>query len=192
MSKPLIYTVILIAPLLLQACAPAVVGGAAVGVSVLHDRRPSEVVLADEKTELAIHAAIGEDKTLQEHCSVGVTSYNRVVLLTGQADTAAVSERIREIAAGKPKVRRVVNEIQLADDPSLLSTGHDVYLTSRVKLSLFDLDLPDFDPTRVKVVTEQDVVYLMGLVTKEEAAAVVEKVRFVRGVKRVVKVFEYI
>jgi osmotically-inducible protein OsmY len=85
-----------------------------------------------------------------------------------------------------------VNEIRIIDNPTLLSTGRDVYLTSRVKLSLFDLGLPDFDPSRVKVVTERNVVYLMGLVTPEEAAAVVEKVRYVRGVKRVVKIFEYI
>lgn len=177
---------------LLQACAPVVVGSAAVGVSVLHDRRPAEVVLADEKTELGIRAAIGDDKTLFEHSSVGVTSYNRVVLLTGQADSPRVAERIRDLAAGKSGVRRVVNEIQTADDASLMSESHDAYLTSRVKLALFDLDLPNFDPSRVKVVTEQEVVYLMGLVTQDEAAAVVGKVRYVRGVKRVVKVFEYL
>jgi osmotically-inducible protein OsmY len=177
---------------LLQACAPMVVGGAAVGVSVLHDRRPAEVVLADEKTELGIRAGIGDDKTLFEHSSVGVTSYNRVVLLTGQADNPGVVERIRALAAASEGVRRVVNEIQIADGSSLASESHDAYLTSRVKLALFDLELADFDPSRVKVVTEQDVVYLMGLVTKDEAAAVVEKVRYVRGVKRVVKVFEYL
>jgi osmotically-inducible protein OsmY len=87
---------------LLQGCAPAVVGGTAVGVSVLHDRRPADVVLADERTELRISAAIGEDKSLSEHCSVSATSYNRVVLLTGRADTPEVADRIRALAAGKP------------------------------------------------------------------------------------------
>jgi osmotically-inducible protein OsmY len=192
MPDKLIFTILLILPLLLQACAPVVVGGAAVGVSVLHDRRPAEVVLTDEKSELGILAAIGEDENLYQHSSVGVTSYNRVVLLTGQADSPAVSGRIRDIAAGNSGVRRVVNEIQITTDSSLMSTGHDIYLTSRVKLALFDLDLPDFDPSRVKVVTEQNVVYLMGLLTPDEAAAVVEKVRYVNGVKRVVKILEYI
>ena len=192
MQRKIIITIALTLPLMLQACAPVVVGGAAVGVSVLHDRRPAEVVLQDEKSELNIRAAIGEDKSLFEHSSVGITSYNRVVLLTGQADSPDVSGRIQKIAANKPGVRRVVNEIQIATDPSLMSEGHDVYLTSRVKLALFDLELPDFDPTRVKVVTEQDVVYLMGLVTRDEAAAVVNKVRYVDGVQRVVKIFEYL
>jgi len=191
-SNKTIFSLVLLLPLLLQACAPVVVGGAAVGVSVLHDRRPAEVVLADEKTELGILAAIGEDKSLYQHSSVGITSYNRVVLLTGQADSPKVSGRIRDIADNSPEVRRVVNEIQVADNANPLSSGHDIYLTSRVKLALFDLDLPNFDPSRVKVVTEQDVVYLMGLLTPDEAAAVVEKVRYVDGVKRVVKIFEQI
>jgi len=179
-------------PLLLQGCAPIVVGGAAVGASVIHDRRPAGVVLEDQKTELAIRAAIGEDPELLKHSNVGVTSYNRVVLLTGQAESAQIRRRIHDIAAGRSGVSRVVDEVQVAGDATLLSKSQDAYLTSRVKLSLFELDLPDLDPTRIKVVTEREVVYLMGLVTQVEAAAVVKKVRFVPGVKRVVKVFDYI
>ena len=70
--------------------------------------------------------------------------------------------------------------------------AHDAYLTAKVKLELLNISLPSFDPTRVKVVTELNVVYLMGLVTQEEAAAVVEKARYIKGVERVVKIFEYI
>ena len=69
---------------------------------------------------------------------------------------------------------------------------NDVYLTSRAKLALFDVDIPDFDPTRIKVVTSQGTVYLMGLATRREAQAASDKVRYVSGVKHVVKVFEYI
>ncbi len=187
-----VFALTLCLPLLLQGCAPMVVGGAAVGASMLHDRRPAEVVLEDEKFELSIRAAIGEDKSLLEHSSVGITSYNRWILLTGQTDSPGVNKRIEAIANARKGVRRVINEIQVGADASLASESRDVYLTSRVKLALFDLELPDFDPTRVKVVTEQGVVYLMGLLSKTEATAVVEKVRFVSGVKRVVKVFEYL
>jgi len=192
MPKTVFIIIALLPILLLQACAPVVVGGAAVGASMLHDRRPAKVVLTDEQNELRVYSRIGEEQELAEQTSVGVTSYNAVVLLTGQAQTPRQKARVEEIAATVPDVKRVVNEIQVSDGAGLVSESHDVYITSRVKLALFDLDLPDFDPSRVKVVTEQDVVYLMGLVKPDEAAAVVEKVRYVNGVKRVVKVFEYI
>ena len=180
------------APLSLQGCAPAVVGGTAVGITVLHDRREASAVVEDQKIELKALATISEDSSLSEHSSVGVTSYNLVVLLTGTAETAEVKGRIVGIVEGYSSVRRVLDEIAIAPRPGISEKSNDVYLTSRVKLSLFDLELPDFDPTRIKVVTENKVVYLMGLVTAEEAAAVVKRTRYVHGVKRVVKIFEYI
>jgi osmotically-inducible protein OsmY len=182
---------LLVAPLL-QACAPAVVGGAAVGVSVLHDRRTSATVLEDEKIELKARAAISGDQGLSTHSAVGVTSYNRWVLLTGQADSPQVKGRIAALVRDFPEVHRVIDEVTVEQPADWRSDSNDTYITSRVKLALFDLELPDFDPTRVKVVTEKGVVYLMGLVTEAEAAAVVDKVRFVNGVQRVVKIFEYI
>ncbi len=183
---------LLLLPLLIQACAPVVVGGAAVGASMLHDRRDSMRILDDEKTELQILATIGEDQELSEHSSIGVTSYNGTVLLTGQVRDEALRTRITDIAHKQSKTVRVVDETTIGARLSLANDSNDAYLTSRVKLVLFELELPDLDPTRIKVVTENEVVYLMGLVTQEEAAAVVEKARFVRGVERVVKIFEYI
>ncbi len=180
----------LLSPLFLQACAPAVVGGAAVGVSLLHDRRDSARILDDEKTELSIRAAIGEDEELFENSAVGVTSYNGVVLLTGQVQEARLQQRILKIVENQPKAKRVVNETSIGERLSLSADSNDAYITSRVKLALFDLRLEDFDPSRIKVVTEDKTVYLMGLVTADEASQVVEKVRYVRGVKKVVKIFE--
>lgn len=186
----LMYLPLILLPLLLQACAPAVVGGAAVGASMLHDRRDATRVLNDERVELSVRAAIGEDETLMEHTSVGVTSYNGIVLLTGQVRDQAIKDQVTEIARNQPHAIRIVDETTIGEPLGLAGDSNDVYLTSRVKLSLFDLDLPDLDATRIKVVTEDKVVYLMGLVTPQEADAVVEKVRYVRGVERVVKIFE--
>jgi len=183
---------LLLALPLLQGCGPAFVGGAAMGVSILHDRREAGIVLTDEKIELKAMAKISEEPSLAEHSGVSITSYNQVALLTGQADSPQVKQGIADLVAGFPEVKRVIDEVEVAPRASLRNESHDAYITSRVKLALFDLELPDFDPSRVKVVTEQDVVYLMGLVTEQEAHAVVEKVRYVNGVKRVVKIFEYI
>jgi len=178
-------------PALLQGCAPVVVGGTAVGVSVLHDRRDSSTVLDDKNIAFKIYSQLSDDTALGEHSSVGVTSYNRVVLLTGQAETSAVKARIDAIAQAAPKVKRVVDELHIGPRPSLGQESNDAYITSQVKLTLFGIEMPDYDPTRIKVVTAYGVVYLMGLVNSAEADATVEKARYVKGVKRVVRLFEH-
>jgi len=175
---------------LLQGCAPVVIGGTAMGVSVVHDRRDSATVLDDKKIVFQIQGQISEDKSLGEHASIGVTSYHRVVLLIGQAETPEIKARIAAIARAAPKVKRVVDEVSIGPRSSLGDESNDAYLTSQVKLALFSIEIVDFDPSRIKVVTEQKVVYLMGLVTAEEATATVEKARYVKGVKRVVRLFE--
>jgi osmotically-inducible protein OsmY len=176
----------------LQGCAPVVLGGAAVGVSVAHDRRTPGTVLDDEQLELRGWGILANHPEIREHSRIAVTSYNLVVLLTGQAETQEVSDRFAEMISRLPKVRRVINEVTVGPIASLTSEGEDAVITSRVKLALIGIKIPEFDPTRIKVVTEAGTVYLMGLVTPAEAKATVEKVRYVPGVKRVVKLFEYI
>jgi osmotically-inducible protein OsmY len=176
----------------LQGCAPVVLGGAAVGVSVAHDRRTPGTVLDDEQLELQGWGILANHPEIREHSRIAVTSYNLVVLLTGQAETQEVSDRFAEMISRLPKVRRVINEVTVDPIASLTSEGEDAVITSRVKLALIGIKIPEFDPTRIKVVTEAGTVYLMGLVTPAEAKATVAKVRYVPGVKRVVKLFEYI
>jgi osmotically-inducible protein OsmY len=86
----------------------------------------------------------------------------------------------------------VVNEVSIGPSASIARESEDTLITSKVKFALTKIDRPDFDPTRVKVVTETGIVYLMGLLTPEEAEAVVSKARYVGGVEKVVKIFEYI
>jgi osmotically-inducible protein OsmY len=182
---------ILVAGLIQQGCA-AVVVGAGAGAAVVYDRRPADVVLADERIELQSQWAIVNDPDLAEHSGVAVTSYNQVVLLTGQAENEQVRGRIEEVVKAQPGVRRIVNEVSIGPNATFDEDAQATYVTSRVKIDLMQIDLPDFDPLRVKVVTEQGTVYLMGLLTREEAAAVVERVRYVSGVNKVVKIFEYV
>jgi osmotically-inducible protein OsmY len=176
---------------LLQGCAAVVVGGAAVGAATLHDRRPYYVVIDDQDIELSAMGALNANKDVHDHSRISVTSYNRKVLLTGQADTDAIRALAAGLVSRMPKVERVIDEVTVGPRADLRRQAEDGLITSRAKLALIDISLPHFDPTRIKVVTEDGVVYLMGLVTPEEANATVDKVRFVPGVKRVVKLFEY-
>ena len=183
--------VVLAAGLMLTGCAALVVGGAAVGVAAVHDRRDYTDILKDQEIEISAMSALSKDSLVSGGNRVSVTSYNRKVLLTGQAQTAEVAARATELVNGIPKVEVVIDEIAIGPKISLTQQSQDTWLTSRAKLALANVKISGFDPTRVKVVTEDSVVFLMGLVSAEEGDAAAEQVRFVPGVKRVVKLFEY-
>ncbi len=179
---------------LVQGCTPVVVGGTAVATAeVVHDRRTAGTIIEDQAIELKAYRAIRKDKELASQSHISVTSYNMNVLLTGETPTEELRQRAAEIVRRIPKVRRVYNELAVAGPSSLTSRSNDALITAKVKLALFKIKgLEDFDPTRVKVVTERGNVYLMGLLTHREAEAVAEAARRVSGVQRVIKLFEYI
>ena len=176
----------------LQGCAAAVVGGAATGVAVVHDRRSAGMVLDDQSIELKGVELLAARPDIEGHSNIGVTSYNKSVLLTGQADTEEIRAQAAQVVGSIEGVRRVINEVQIGPDLSLNRKSEDSYITAKVKAALFNVKLAEFDPSRVKVVTHAGTVYLMGLVTAQEANAAVEQSRIVAGVQRVVRAFELI
>jgi osmotically-inducible protein OsmY len=176
----------------LTGCTAAVVGGVAVGTSVVHDRRSTGIVIDDQEIELRALQLWHDHSEISSRSNISATSYNLVVLLTGQAESAGVVTQYADLISRLPRVRKVHNEVVIGAERTFSESTNDTYLTSRAKLALFDVSLPDFDPSRIKVVTSQGTVYLMGLVTRQEAEAATDKVRFISGVKHVVKVFEYI
>lgn len=162
------------------------------GCAPVHDGRTYDAFIEDQQIELAAMRALINDPRVARTSRISATSHNRKVLLTGQADTDEVAERAASLVSRLPKVQRVIDEIVVGPRASLARETEDRELTARVKADLTDLAVPGFDPARVKVVTEDGVVYLMGLVSIAEAAAVTEEVRYVPGVERVVKLFEYV
>lgn len=172
----------------LSGCFPLAATGAAATAYVAADRRTAGTVIDDETIELKASNRISEKLGNQVH--VDVTSYNHVVLLTGEAPTEALKAEAEKIARGLPNVRNVVNEIQIAGPSSLASRSNDALITSKVKARFIDAN--KFSPNYVKVVTENGVVYLLGLVTHKEAEDAVQIARTTGGVRKVVKVFEYI
>ena len=122
--------------------------------------------------------------------NVSVTSYNRQVLLTGEAASEAVKAQVQTIVAGVDNVRTIVNELGVINSPGLSQRSTDTLLTGRVKAAF--VDARNLDPTAVKVVTTRNVVYLLGRVTQREADRATEVTRNISGVQRVVRVFEII
>lgn len=178
-----------VAPLL-EGCAAALVGaGAATTAVVANDRRTTGTMVDDQTIEWKARAALGNNEKLWNESHINVTSYNNVVLLTGETPNEAMRTEAGRLVRQIDKVRGVHNELQVAAPSAMLSRSSDTYITSKVKSSLLaDGDVPG---SRIKVVTEAGTVYLMGLVTREEADSATEVTRQVGGVQRVVKLFEY-
>jgi osmotically-inducible protein OsmY len=179
---------------LLHGCILLVGSGVVVGASMVHDRRDVSTVVDDRKLQLAATDAINRDKDLvRGNYRVKVVVYNDVMLLCGQASSAELKQRAQSIAEGAGDIKRLVNEIEVIDEPEgFWRRREDNTLTARAKTALLDItSMPGFDPTRINVTTSHHVVYLMGLVSHEEDEAVTDTVRGVGGVDKVVKVFEY-
>ncbi len=191
-SLPSIFAAI-VASLILSGCAGMLILGGAAGVgAAVHDRRSVNTVVDDQAIEFKAAQRFSRDSLLRGNVKIHVTSYNHVVLMTGETPTEEMKSRAEKIIKGIPNVRHVQNELQIKQPVSLLSRTQDGFVTTKAKSSLFQIKKQGFDPLRVKIVTRNGNVYLMGLVTREEADEVVSHVRHISGVKRVIKVFEYI
>jgi len=173
---------------LLQGCAAIAVGGIAGTVVMSEDRRTVGTITEDTAIELKASSRIGQK--LKEGVHINAFSFNRMLLLTGEVPDAAAREEAERIARGIENVRGVYNELTVSGVSSFTVRSNDSLITSKVKTRF--LDSKKFNGIHVKVVTENSVVYLMGLVKREEANDATEIARTTSGVQKVVRVFEYI
>lgn len=171
----------------LSGCATAVVGGAAAAGSMAVDRRTAGAYVEDENIELK--ALKKMETNLGEESHVNVTSFNANVLLTGEAPNAELKAKAETLVKSIAGVKNITNEIVVGMKSSIADRTNDTFITSKVKANF--LTEKDFHDHLIKVVTEASTVYLMGIVTQKEANLAVEIARNTDGVKKVVKVFEY-
>jgi osmotically-inducible protein OsmY len=188
--KSLIRLVALLIALspLLQACIPLVVGaGVGAGVMMADDRRSNAVILEDQTIE--VKAKNRFEEKYKDSIHANVTSFNRYVLITGQAPTEEIKLDLTAIVLEVENVRNVQNEVVVAGNASFTSRSSDTITTTSVKGRL--TQNKEIGANHVKVVTENSTVFLMGLVTRAEAEAASQTAATTSGVQRVVKVFEY-
>src|SRR3989338_3386353 len=172
----------------LSGCAPVVAGGAAAGGLMAADRRTSGAYVEDQGIEIKAESRISEK--LGDKIHVNVTSFNRNVLITGEAIDENTKQTAESIVKNIENVRSVTNDLIIAGASSMSSRSNDSYLTSKVKTRMVTENR--FPANYVKVVTENSTVYLMGMVTRQEADDAVEIARGTDGVQKVVNVFEYV
>ncbi|MBD8049885.1 BON domain-containing protein [Limnohabitans radicicola] len=187
MKLPLLSCVLVGAVLSgLSGCAPLIVGGAVMTGVVATDRRTAGTQLEDEAIELKVASAVRQN--LGDRVHLNVTSFNRQVLLSGEAATAADRERVEKLAQSQENVKTVVNDLAVMAPSSLTQRTKDTVTTSQIKAAF--IDAKDLQSNSIKVVTERGVVYLMGRVTQREAKRATDIARSVGGVAKVVRVFE--
>jgi osmotically-inducible protein OsmY len=175
------------ATLALSACAPLLVGGAAVGSALMvTDRRSSGTQIDDQSIELKAGNRVGQ--VLGDRGHVNVTSYNRVVLITGEVPTDADKTAVEQAVQRLENVKSTVNELQVTMNSSIASRSNDAILTSKVKATY--IDAKDLQANAFKVVTEYGTVFLLGRVTEREANRAANLAAGISGVKKVVRVFE--
>jgi osmotically-inducible protein OsmY len=171
-------------------CAPLIVGGAIAGGAVVAtDRRSVGIQLEDEAIERRINRALAE-RFGKDTIHINPTSYNRKVLLVGEAPSAEVSKEIEAIADRAENVRLVVNEIYVGKLSTTGNRMNDTALAAKVRAAL--IDAKDVPSAAIKPTLERGVAYLLGRVTEAEGAAAARAASRVDGLVRVVKVFDYL
>ncbi|MBN2689106.1 MAG: BON domain-containing protein [Gammaproteobacteria bacterium] len=145
--------------------------------------------LRDRNISYRAETKLNADRAIKYECHLSVATYNRVVLLVGQAPTAALRSKAVDIVRHIPNVKLVYNRVTIEAPSSTLTRSSDSWITTKVCTQL--LAKPKLDSTKVKVVTENGTVYLMGLTSRKQARIVVDIARKVSGVQKVVKLFEY-
>lgn len=175
---------------LISGCSDLIGAGRETPIQEDPGHRTVGSYIDDEVIETLSLVNLKKGSSEMEASNISVTSYNGVVLLTGQAPSDAVRSEAEQIVSQVRKVRKIHNEIKISGVSSALARSNDLWLTTKVKAEL--LTNENVEGSRIKVVTDSSTVYLMGLVNPQEADVAINIVRNITGVEKIVKVFEYV
>ena len=189
-NKPIKLAVFLLILSVLQGCTAVAVVALTTGASMATDRRSIGNQIDDQSIELEAYNEIKKNKALNDNTNLHIISVNGSVLVIGQTPTSYLRDQAIKIINNIDEVVRVHNQVRIGNLTSITTQTNDVWLTSKVKSALFSSD--KIDGSTIKVITENAEVFLMGLVTKEEAEAAIEVTRNIGDVNRVFKAFEYL
>lgn len=182
---------VLLATCLLSACIPVmlVAAGATVGGALIYDKRNVKTMTEDRDMASTLLKQINDDPELRKDTHITIAAFNNVLLITGQATTDASRDRIFQMANKMPHLKRVYNEVSIEPPTSTSVRANDSWITTKVKSKM--LAEKGLTSSQIKVVTENKVVYLMGVVTRKQADLAADVASSVAGVAKVVRVFEY-
>ncbi|TAL54111.1 MAG: BON domain-containing protein [Methylovulum sp.] len=191
--KILCLSSLLITGLAVSGCAGVTANDPAVVAEALHDRRAPAVIASDKTIEADIIDELQGDNELQIQAHVNINAYNGAVLVSGEAATDALKNKIIDVVRTTRHVKLVHNNLNIAYPSDMSSRANDAQINDNIKAALAQIrTIPNFESAMVKVVTENAVVYLMGRVHRSEGAVVINVVRHQPEVKQIITVFEYL
>ncbi len=160
--------------------------------TLLQERRNREIIVMDKTIEAEAYSELNSENDVLNHCHVTITTYNGATLITGEAPNEELRQKIISTVQVIPNVKLIHDNLTIANPSDLNSRANDQLITDNVKTALNQIrTLPDFDPAMVKVITEDGIVYLMGLVRRNEGTVVINVTKLQPGIKQIITVFEY-
>jgi osmotically-inducible protein OsmY len=192
--KKLFLLLLLLNSLLIEGCSTVASNHEEIsGQQLSQDRRTREAILIDKEIETEAYSELNSDDDLLNQGHFTVTAYNGAVLVTGEASNEELEKKIISTVQDIPDVKLIHNNLTIASPSDASSRANDQLITDTVKIALKQIQtIPDFDPSMIKVITENGTVYLMGLVHRNEGAVVINLTRLQPGVEQIITVFEYI
>lgn len=188
-GKLLALPLALLAGSLLSGCAAVVVGGVGVSaVTMSEDKRTIGTQIDDATTDGKVETAVAEVEGLEGHANINVHVYNGMVLLMGQASTSTLRTKVEQAAATVPNIRKIHNQIRIGSPTAATTKAYDVWLASKVRANLLSDKEVDF--LKIDVAVEDSEVFLMGLVSQQQASKAIDITRNIDGVVKVINVFE--
>ena len=175
----------------LQGCVVfAAAGAGAAGTAVVvNENRSVNAISDDSNIEYTAGSEINQNPALNDNSHISVVSFNHAVLLVGQVPSDSVKQQVQSLVQALPKVSRVYNQLQVRPETSMAQRTKDTWITTKVKANM--LSEKGLHSGQIKVVTENKVVYLLGIVSKHQAQLASDVARRVAGVQRVVTLFQY-
>lgn len=187
--KKTLLLLFMVLPLTGCMAAAAGVAGATIGGAILYDKRSVNTMHKDQEAIQTAQYQLDTDPMLRNHSHITVSVFNNVALLVGQADTAEIRDRAYQIVSRVKTVNKIYNEIFINAPISVSRRTQDAWLTTKIRTNMAAKS--GLHSNDIKVITENGVVYLMGTVTRKQAALAIDVARRVSGIRKVVKVFEY-
>jgi osmotically-inducible protein OsmY len=185
---------LLLNSLLISACSTVATNGEVLTEqSLLHERRTREAALLDKDIETEAYSELNSDDEVLNQSHFTITAYNGAVLVTGEAPNEALEKKIISTVQGISNVKLIHDNLTIGYPTDANSRANDALITDTVRIALKQIrTIPNFDPSMVKVITENGTVYLMGLVHRDEGTVVINVTKLQPGIKQIVTVFEYI
>ncbi len=191
-KKVILLCALLVSSFILSSCSPIVQGAAAVTTvaTMSNDRRSAGEILDDKTLDMNLSNIVRKD-TILEDMHINFMVYNKAVLMAGEAPSTEAREYLeKQIKRNAPKMKQLINEVEVMPNSSYLSRAKDGIITVQIETLFLNQEV--FHPTHVRVMTERRTVYLMGSVTKREAEHATNLVTKAKNVDKVVKLFNYL